>query len=192
MFCSSDFLHKWTPCSPRLLRHSPLYQWKIKSAKCRSTFVKKGQPSVWDFKEHLEYIKDPQFRNYLGSGFVPPELEGPQIVDAQYTQIFGNITNFLTEYQTYSSTMHPLSGENLLFLLLHRFAETSGATVYTKIRRSEDVQVYDSIIAAPSEAVSLETYLSHDLGVVHAELTLDYMQDQRIEPTRRKLSSQQL
>ena len=35
--------------------------WKIKNAKYRSTFVKKGSPSAEDFRTHLKYIRDPNF-----------------------------------------------------------------------------------------------------------------------------------
>ncbi|KAF2624253.1 hypothetical protein BU25DRAFT_413809 [Macroventuria anomochaeta] len=50
------------PSPPAYSAHSSSSQlWKIKNAKYRSTFVKKGQPSVEDLQNHLEYIRDPHF-----------------------------------------------------------------------------------------------------------------------------------
>lgn len=45
--------------------------------------------------------------------------------------------------------MRPLQEEDLLFLLLRRFADTSEADVYAEIRRPHDVQIYDSTIQEP-------------------------------------------
>jgi hypothetical protein len=63
--------------------------------------------------------------------------------------VFCSITNFLKEYQNCIDQISPLREEDLLFLLLRRFAESSNATVYAEFRRSEDLQVYDSTLHEP-------------------------------------------
>ncbi|KAF2633022.1 hypothetical protein BU25DRAFT_454154 [Macroventuria anomochaeta] len=74
--------------------------------------------------------------------------------------------------------MSPLQEEDLLFLLLRRFADSSDATVYAEIRRSDDVQVYDSTIKEPLESMILEGSLSYDTSVIHADLNMNYSNPQ--------------
>ncbi|KZM26580.1 hypothetical protein ST47_g2213 [Ascochyta rabiei] len=118
--------------------------WKIKNAKYRSTFVKRDDLRIEDFREHVGYIKDPHFIS----------------------------ANCISE-------MSPLQEEDLLFLLLRRFADSSDATVYAEIRRSEDVQIYDSTIQEPLESMIVEGSLSHDTSVIHADLHTNYAELQQ-------------
>jgi hypothetical protein len=141
--------------------------WKFKNAKYLSTLVKKDSPSIEDLRRHIKYIKDPQFtsavshmisnRNYsatddffqYGPFHVPPSCEIPHCIRIQYSQVFCHLNKLLDKFQDCISEISPLKEEDLLFLLLRRFAHSSNATVYAEIRRPEDVQVYDSAIEEP-------------------------------------------
>lgn len=45
--------------------------------------------------------------------------------------------------------VRPLGEDDLLFLLLSRYAEQSGSIVYAEIQRSHHMQIFDSTIAEP-------------------------------------------
>ena len=64
-------------------------------------------------------------------------------------QALGHIAKLLEVFHTCSREIRPLSEEDLLFLLLSRFAEQSGSIVYAEIQRSQQIQIYDSTIAEP-------------------------------------------
>ena len=63
--------------------------------------------------------------------------------------MFCHLNELLNKVQDCISEMSPLQEEDLLFLLLRRFADSSNATVYAEIRRLDDIQVYDSTIKEP-------------------------------------------
>lgn len=66
-----------------------------------------------------------------------------------YKQALGHISRFLEAFHACSREIRPLTEEDLLFLLLSRFAEQSDATVYVEIRPAHDLQVFDSTIIDP-------------------------------------------
>jgi hypothetical protein len=55
----------------------------------------------------------------------------------------------MCEYQACLLKIEPLHEEDVLILLLSRYAKSSGTGVYLEIRRPGDVQVYDSEISEP-------------------------------------------
>ncbi|UPX14875.1 uncharacterized protein EKO05_0005346 [Ascochyta rabiei] len=153
--------------------------WKIKNAKYRSTFVKRDDLRIEDFREHVGYIKDPHFISAYGPNHIQLTCELPNLIQIQYSQVFCHLTELLNSFQNCISEMSPLQEEDLLFLLLRRFADSSDATVYAEIRRSEDVQIYDSTIQEPLESMIVEGSLSHDTSVIHADLHTNYAELQQ-------------
>lgn len=186
--------------------------WKIKNARYRSTFMKPAQPSAEDFRNHIKYISDPHFTSAVsackqlrlrltsnsfsqyGPDHLSPTCELPLRI--QYSQVFCHLTELLDKYQNCISEISPLEEEDLLFLLLRRFANSSGATVYVEIKRSGDLQIYDSTIQEPlvgwpkllhnsvdaklQESMILEGSLSHDTNVIHADLSMDYSKPREV------------
>jgi hypothetical protein len=71
-----------------------------------------------------------------------------------------DIPNFFDEYQNCIRMMSPVSEETLLFLLLRRFSDLTGAEVYAEIRLLEDVQIYDSTISVPQVRLSSNSIAS--------------------------------
>jgi hypothetical protein len=71
-----------------------------------------------------------------------------------------DIPNFFDEYQNCIRMMSPISEETLLFLLLRRFSDLTGAEVYAEIRLLEDVQIYDSTISVPQVRLSSNSVAS--------------------------------
>ena len=74
-----------------------------------------------------------------------------------------------------------------MFLILSRYATSSGASVYTEIRHDDDINIFDSNVTEPlvrannsrwmyaylfQHTDSAEGYLVHGSGVVHSELAL--------------------
>lgn len=70
-------------------------------------------------------------------------------VDVQYSQAFSNLERLVCAYQEILPQVAPLDEEEVLFLLLKRYAQSSGADVYVEIKRPRDVQVFDSTIPEP-------------------------------------------
>jgi hypothetical protein len=66
-----------------------------------------------------------------------------------YSQAFADIGRLIYEYKDKLDRIQPLQEEEVLFLLLSRYAQASGTEVYLEIRRPGDVQVYDSSISNP-------------------------------------------
>ena len=124
-----------------------------------------------------------------------PTCKPPRLIKIQYSQVICRLNELLDKFQDCINEMGPLQEEDLLFLLLRRFADSSDATVYAEIRRSEEFQIYDSTIQEPlvgrpkhlyrnsvdvewQESMTLEGSLSHDTSVVHADLTMNYSEPQ--------------
>lgn len=64
-------------------------------------------------------------------------------------QALGHIARLLEALQECSMEVRPLGEDDLLFLLLSRYAEQSGSIVYAEIQRSHHMQIFDSTIAEP-------------------------------------------
>lgn len=126
-----------------------------------------------------------------GPDHIQPTCELPDSIEIQYSQAFCHLTGLLDKFQDCISKISPLQEEDLLFLLLRRFADSSNVAVYAEIRRPEDIQVYDSTIQEPlvgqpmqghchgfnigsQESMILEGSLSHDTSVIHANLDMNY------------------
>ena len=78
-----------------------------------------------------------------------PTCKPPRLIKIQYSQVICRLNELLDKFQDCINEMGPLQEEDLLFLLLRRFADSSDATVYAEIRRSEELQIYDSTIQEP-------------------------------------------
>ncbi|KAF1840093.1 uncharacterized protein K460DRAFT_322426, partial [Cucurbitaria berberidis CBS 394.84] len=149
-------------------------QWRIRNAKYRSAFATNGRPGVEDYRAHIECMKDSflEFSHGVGSPAEYQCLDAPQVIDVQYSQAFSNIERLICEYQESLRKIKPLHEEDVLFLLLGRFSQSSGASVYMEVRRPGDVQVYDSTISEPSYTAAMQEHLVHASGVINAEYSL--------------------
>ena len=100
--------------------------------------------------------------------------------------------HFFGEYQAFLQQVKPLSEEEILFLLLSRYAASSGASVYTEIRHGNDTHVFDSNVSEPlvrkknpcliraylfQYTDSVEEHLVNGCGVVHSEISLGTPQE---------------
>ncbi|EUC27548.1 hypothetical protein COCCADRAFT_30994 [Bipolaris zeicola 26-R-13] len=144
-------------------------QWRVRNAKYRSNFTTQGEPSQIDFREHLECLRDSLNGYTLGVGC---PTDNSHVIEVQHSQAFAHVERFIEEYQSFVQQIRPLSEEDILFLILSRYATSSGASVYTEIRHDDDVNVFDSKVTEPLHTDSAEGYLVHGSGVVHSELAL--------------------
>lgn len=64
-------------------------------------------------------------------------------------QALGQIAKLLEILHECSVEVRPLGEDDLLFLLLSRYAEQSGTNVYAEIQRPQHMQIFDSTIAEP-------------------------------------------
>jgi hypothetical protein len=124
-------------------------RWRIRNAKYRSIFIKHGHADVQDYRDHLEGMKSQMTSDQLSCNTGLPNDCDPFLLDVQYSQAFGEVAQLLCEYQACLLKITPLQEEDILYLLLDRFAQSTGAGVYLEIRRAEEIQVYDSAISEP-------------------------------------------
>lgn len=62
--------------------------------------------------------------------------------------------HLICEYQACLEKIQPLQEEDVLFLLLSRYARSTGFGVYVEVSKSTDVQVYDSNLTEPPVSLS--------------------------------------
>lgn len=84
------------------------------------------------------------------------------MVDVQYSQAFGDIEKLICEYHACLNKIKPLHEEHVLFLLLSRFAQSTGVGVYLEIKRPDDIQVYDSELSEPRVSVRNECLMTEN------------------------------
>jgi hypothetical protein len=167
---------------------SPSVQWRIRTAKYRFPFPTDKQPSVQDYRNHLECVKD--FFNQ-SSRTINPSLSpaAPSYAfDIYYSRAFSKVAQLICEYQACLQEIQPLQEEDVLCLLLDRFAQISAASVYLEIRRPREVQIYDSEISEPQvrhqkfrlpiveltiekHITMMEEYMAQGSGSLHVELS---------------------
>jgi hypothetical protein len=123
--------------------------WMIRNAQVRSIFTTDEEPSVQDYRTHLQCIKDVLEQSSDNVGAPMPPVDIPHVLDVQYIQTFSRVARLMCEYQACLRDIQPLQEEDILYLLLDRFAQASEAGVYLEIRRQGDVQVYDSDMSEP-------------------------------------------
>jgi hypothetical protein len=131
----------------------PVYEEHAKSlvrnAQVRSIFTTDEEPSVQDYRTHLQCIKDVLEQSSDNFGVPKPPVDVPHVLDVQYIQTFSRVARLMSEYQACLRDIQPLQEEDILYLLLDRFAQASEAGVYLEIRRQGDVQIYDSDMSEP-------------------------------------------
>jgi hypothetical protein len=98
--------------------------------------------SLWSYSGSSSY-------NQQVKGSAPGTHKETGIVNVHYSQAFADIGRLIYEYKDKLDRIQPLQEEEVLFLLLSRYAQASGTEVYLEIRRPGDVQVYDSSIPNP-------------------------------------------
>ncbi|ENI00455.1 hypothetical protein COCC4DRAFT_75720 [Bipolaris maydis ATCC 48331] len=156
-------------------------QWKVRNAKYRSNFTNTGEPSRANFREQLECLKDSLNGCTRGVGCPTDNLH---IIEVQHSQAFAPVEHFIDEYQAFLRQIKPLNEEDILFLLLSRYATTSGASVYTEIRHKNDVHVFDTDVSEPLHTDSVVEHLMNGSGVIHSEMSL---QDPQNAPASLKM-----
>jgi hypothetical protein len=139
---------------------------KIKTAKYLSTFVHRGIPKAEDFRGHAEYIRNLQsvsmrllhithvtdslFKTWSSQDHQEQQsCDLPESVDVRYSQVSCHLIRLLRTYQHCIDQMSPLTEEDILFVLLRRFSDSSNASVYAEIRTPNNIQIYDSTIEEP-------------------------------------------
>jgi hypothetical protein len=95
-------------------------------------------------KNHISFDQLSQ-----NAGLSNSSIDDSDLVDVQYSQAFGEVAQLLCEYQACLLKIKPLQEEDFLYLLLNRYAQSTGVGVYLKIRRPTEVQIYYSDIPEP-------------------------------------------
>jgi hypothetical protein len=121
-------------------RDSPLeYLWRICNTKICSQFYTKTPAHIQTYRDHMEQMHESSSKSHHSKS-----------VEVHYNQAFADIGRLIYEYRDSLSRIKPLQEEEVLFLLLSQYAQTSGFGVYMEIRQPTEVQVYDSSICIPS------------------------------------------
>jgi hypothetical protein len=123
--------------------------WMIRNAQVRSIFTTNGEPGVQDYRTHLQCLKYVLEQSSDNVGVPKRPVDVPHVLDVQYIQVFSRVARLMSEYQACLRDIQPLQEEDILYLLLDRFSQASGAGVYLEIRRQGDVQIYDSDMSEP-------------------------------------------
>jgi hypothetical protein len=134
---------------PAYEQRNTLPNFLIGSANYRSIFTMDRPPNVQDYRDHLECMKDlfGKFSQNVGSPSSPMGV--PHILDVQYSQAFCEVAQLICEYHACLLKIKPMQEQDIIYLLLHRFAQSTGAGVYLEIRTPKEVQIYDSEIPEP-------------------------------------------
>ncbi|KAF2844475.1 hypothetical protein T440DRAFT_559586 [Plenodomus tracheiphilus IPT5] len=149
------------------------YNWKIRNARNRSDFEVHRKPEVDDYRKHLECMKDTVLGYSHSVGSPTSPVDQSQHVAVEYSQAFGDVGHLICEYQACLEKIKPLQEEDVLFLLLSRYARSTGSGVYLEIRKSSDLQVYDSELAEPHHTAGMQENLAFGSGVVNALVSMD-------------------
>ncbi|OWY53295.1 hypothetical protein AALT_g11514 [Alternaria alternata] len=149
--------------------------WKIRNTKYSSVFVTKGPPNVEDYRTLAKHIKN----SFLERGVNPGSSASgiSRFVEVQSSQAFSNIERLIHEYQNVLHTIEPLNEEDVLFLLLSRYSQSSGACVYMEIKRPGEVQIFDSAIVEPPHMSSIQEHMACAPGMITAELHEPLLED---------------
>jgi hypothetical protein len=161
----------------------------IRNAQYRSFFTTDRQPNVQDYRNHFECMKDlfDQFSENGGSPSSPVDV--PHILDLQYSQAFSEVAQLICEYQACLLKIKPMQEQDILYLLLDRFAQSTGVGVYLEIRTPKEVQIYDSEIPEPQvsqisslplssaneekHTAMMQEHITHGIGALNAEVSTD-------------------
>jgi hypothetical protein len=139
------------------------YLWRIRNAKLCSQFSTTTPTHIPAYREHLERMKNivvQQCSVCMSSHSVSSsynlqikdsasKTHKSSVVNIQYREAFADIGQLICEYRDILNRIKPLQEEEVLFLLLSRYAQASGTDVYLEMRRPENVQIYDSSISEP-------------------------------------------
>jgi len=87
---------------------------------------------------------------FKGIGSPASPVDESSSILVEYSQAFSDVGHLICEYQACLENIKPLREEDVLFLLLSLYARSTGAGVYLEIRKSTDLQVYDSDLAEPA------------------------------------------
>lgn len=135
---------------PAYNANCPDLQWKIKNVKHSSSFYTNGAPQAADYRAQIE-----QMRRTIQSCGNAKTADRPQSdsrahsVDVELSQTFRNIGDLIAAYKVCLEQIGPVAEENILFLLMDRFAKSAHVRVYVEIERPGHMQVYDSEAILP-------------------------------------------
>ncbi|KAI1514775.1 hypothetical protein A1F96_10208 [Pyrenophora tritici-repentis] len=179
---TSSYQHASEACTTESERDA--LRWKIRNARYQSTFLTNGSPNTQDYRAHFDIMKE-SFRGGRASS-PTANFDYTGVVDIQFKQAFNNIERLIREYEEFLQSASPLDEEDILFLLLKRYSQSSGSSVYMEIKRPGEVQIYDSSIAEPPNVLIVGEHIAHASGVTNAEFNLlspqDTSLDQEPEP----------